>query len=207
MKPQSEVDRAVNVLRAGGVIAMPTDTLYALVADATDAKAVDKVYSIKVREAGKPLPLFVDDLQDATQIADFNQAGRQLAARFWPGALTIVLPKQPLFDSRALADGTTVGIRVPDQSSARAIIRKLGHPVTATSANISGGPDPISAGEVHRQLGAAIDFVVDAGAIPEGHSSTIVECDRDKVAILRHGGVSLEEIETALADLDVRVTG
>ena len=207
MKFPGDVDRAVSVLRTGGVIAMPTDTLYALVADATDAEAVERVFSIKAREAGKPLPLFVGDLDAAIQVAIFNQSGRQLATRFWPGALTIVLPTQASFKSRALASGRTVALRVPDQDTALAIIRKLGRPVTATSANLSGGIDPISADEVNRQLGDAIDFVVEAGSSPEGRSSTIVDCTGDEVSILRHGAISQAAIDAALAELDLRTAG
>ncbi len=203
MKFPSDVDRAVNVLRTGGVIAMPTDTLYALVADATDVEAVDRIYSIKVREAGKPLPLLTADLDSASQIAIFNQSGRRLAARFWPGALTIVLPRQPSFESRALAGSGTVALRVPDQGTALEVIRNLGHPVTGTSANLSGGPDPVSAQEASRQLGDAIDFVVESDSSPEGLSSTIVDCTGENFNILRQGAISRSAIEAALTESDL----
>ncbi len=188
------------------MIAMPTDTLYALVADATDAAAVDRIYSVKVREAGKPLPLLVADLDAASRIAIFNPAGRHLASRFWPGALTIVLPKQPSFESRALAEGGTVALRVPNQDTALEIIRNLGHPVTGTSANLSGGPDPVSAQEASKQLGAAIDFVVESENSPEGLSSTIVDCTAAEFSILRQGAISRSAIEAALAEPDFQAS-
>ncbi len=186
------------------MIAMPTDTLYALVADATDDEAVDKIYAIKSREMGKPLPLLVADLKSATEVAIFNQTASHLAAKFWPGALTIVLAKQPSFDSHALAGGTTVALRIPHQHTALAIIRKLGHPVTGTSANLSGGPDPNLAEETTRQLGDAIDFVVDFAGSTAGRSSTIIDCTGEDLNILRYGAISDAEIETALAELEIR---
>ncbi len=193
------VEAAVRVLRDGGVIAMPTDTLYALAANGRDANAVRRVYEIKVREQGKPLPLFVSSLAMAETIGVFNATARTLAGQFWPGALTLVIQKQPSFESDALAGGSTVALRQPDNAVAQAVIEGLDAPVTATSANRSGGPDPVSADDVRSQLQEAIDMVIDTGPCVVGVSSTIVDCTGEVVRILRAGAISAGQIEAALA--------
>ncbi len=180
---------AVATLRAGSVIAMPTDTLYALAADARDAEAVRRVYRIKGREEGKPLPLFVADLAMAECYGVFNEGARRLAMRFWPGALTLVVARRPGFESEALAGGETVALRVPDDALALAVVRGLDGPVTATSANRSGGGDPVSAEDVRRELGDEVDRIVDAGVCPVGVSSTIVDCTGDAPRVLRQGAI------------------
>jgi L-threonylcarbamoyladenylate synthase len=195
-----ERESAVRVLREGGVIAMPTDTLYALAASAGDAAAVARVYEIKGREADKALPLFVSSLDLAQRFAVFYPMGRRLAQHFWPGALTIVLPKQPGFESAALAGGDTVALRVPDSDIARAVIEALGVPITATSANLSGGADPSTADEVRRQIGERIDYLLDGGPCPVGLASTIVDCCGEVPVVLRPGAVSREAIDAALVE-------
>lgn len=188
------------MLRDGGVIAMPTDTLYALTASASDAEAVRRVFAIKRRELTNPLPLFVSGLAMAERIGVFDARSRSLARRFWPGQLTIVVRTQPGFESEALGGGETVGLRVPDSDIARAVIDGLGQPVTATSANLSGGADPISAEEVRLQIGDQLDTILDAGPAPIGVASTIVDCSGDAIRVIRQGAVSREDIDSALDD-------
>ncbi len=188
------------MLRNGGVIAMPTDTLYALTAPASDAEAVRRVFAIKRRDLTNPLPLFVSDLAMAERIGVFDERSRRLAQRFWPGQLTIVVNKRQGFDSVALGGGETVGLRVPDSDIARAVIGGLGQPVTATSANLSGGADPVSADEVRRQIGEQLDLILDAGPAPIGVASTIVDCSGESLNVIRQGAVSREDIDSALAD-------
>lgn len=193
-----DVERAVSILQKGGVIAMPTDTLYALAAAASDSSAVDQVFAIKGREADKPLPLFVSDLAMAERIGVFNDDARRLAKRFWPGPLTIVVPRRDGFVSDALAGGDTVALRVPDHGVARAVIEGVGDALTATSANLSGGPDPVTAAEVKRQLADAVDFVIDGGACPVGVSSTVVDCTRLEPSILRRGAIGETDVLRAV---------
>jgi L-threonylcarbamoyladenylate synthase len=195
-----EVGQAVSVLQDGGVIAMPTDTLYALTAAADDASAVRRVFAIKGREQGRPLPLFVSGIEMAERIAVFNNAARILAERFWPGQLTIVVPKRQGYESEALAGAQTVGLRLPGHAVARAVLQSLDAPVTGTSANLSGGPDPISADEVRAQLGNAIDLVLDAGPCDHGVASTIVDCTGAEPVILRRGAIADDRIIAALQD-------
>jgi L-threonylcarbamoyladenylate synthase len=196
----ADIEKAVATLMDGGVIAFPTDTLYALGADARQAAAVDRVFAIKGREAGKALPLFVSGLEMAHEIAEVTPLARRLAIRYWPGALTLVLRKRTGFQSGALAGGTTVALRVPRHDLALDIITKLGRPVTATSANLSGGPDPVDAQTVLSQIGGRIDLVLDGGRCAVGVSSTVVDCTGDAAVVLRRGAISDEEIERAAAE-------
>jgi L-threonylcarbamoyladenylate synthase len=179
---------------------MPTDTLYALTAAAGDANAVRRVFEIKGRQEGRPLPLFVSGLDMARRIADLNETASKLAAHFWPGQLTIVVPKRQTYDSEALAGSPTAGLRVPDNEIARAVVEALDAPVTGTSANLSGGADPVSAGDVRAQLGDRIDLILDAGACAHGVGSTIVDCSGETPVILREGAISSDRVFAALQD-------
>jgi L-threonylcarbamoyladenylate synthase len=193
-----DVDVAVAKLAAGGVIAFPTDTLYALAADATNDGAVARVFDIKGREGGKPLPLFVAGLEMAEAIAEVTDLGRCLAARFWPGALTIVWRRHPEFRSEALAGGATVALRAPDHPFALEVVRRLGRPVTATSANLSGGPDPVTAADVVAQIGDRVDLVIDGGPCAAAVPSTIVDCSTAVPTILREGAIGRDVLEPLL---------
>ncbi|HEU0075207.1 MAG TPA: L-threonylcarbamoyladenylate synthase [Dehalococcoidia bacterium] len=195
-----QVGKAVSLLRNGGVISMPTDTLYALTAAADDATAVRRVFEIKGRQQGRPLPLFVSGLESAERIAELNETARRLASQFWPGQLTIVVSKRQTYESEALAGSATVGLRVPDNQIARAVIEALGAPVTGTSANLSGGPDPVTAADVRSQLGDRVDLILDAGPCARGIGSTIVDCSGDEPVILREGAISSERVFAALRD-------
>jgi L-threonylcarbamoyladenylate synthase len=174
--------------------------LYALTAAADDASAVRRVFAIKGREQGHPLPLFVSGVEMAQRIAVLDATAGRLASRFWPGQLTIVVPKREEYDSEALAGSATAGLRVPDNEVARAVIEALDAPVTGTSANISGGPDPVSADEVRRQLGDRVDLILDAGLCEHGVASTIVDCSGAEPVILRQGAIPAEQIFAALED-------
>jgi L-threonylcarbamoyladenylate synthase len=193
-----DVEAVVGILRNGGVIAMPTDTLYALTAVASDAAAVERVYAIKGREGGKALPLFVADPEMAEAAGVFNSSARRLARLFWPGQLTVVVRRRGDFQSDALAGLDTVALRQPQSTLAQLIIQGVGAPVTGTSANRSGGRDPVSPAEVRRELGHEIDLLIDGGDCPVGVSSTIVDCTSEPPRILREGAISAGMIDEAL---------
>ncbi len=180
------------------MIAFPTDTLYALAADAMNRAAVQRVFEIKGREEGNPLPLFVTDSAMAARFAIMSESGLRLTRRFWPGALTVVVRRRPDFDSAALAGGDTAALRAPDHALALEIVAALGRPVTGTSANVSGGPNPVTADDVRGQLGARVDLVIDGGACPAAVPSTIVDCAGAEPVVLREGAISREEIERVL---------
>jgi len=198
--PLTNIEAAAAVLRSGGLVALPTDTLYALSALASDAMAVQRVFDLKGREAAKALPLFVSGAAMAERIAVLDGRARRLAARFWPGQLTIVVRKLPSFDSLALGGGETVALRSPDHPLALELLRALGEPITATSANRSGRPDPVTAADVSHQLGDAVDLIIDGGACRGGVSSTIVDCSGTEVVVLRAGAVAEAAVRAALAE-------
>jgi L-threonylcarbamoyladenylate synthase len=194
----SGIANAVRKLKEGGVVAFPTDTLYALGADATNPNAIERVFGIKGREAGKPLPLFVSGGEMARRYARLTPDAEALARRYWPGALTLVLERRPGFESAALAGGDTMALRAPDHQVALALVEGLDRPVTGTSANLAGGPDPVTAGDVIEALGDRVDLVLDGGACPRGQPSTIVDCTSSPPRVLREGAISAAEIAAAL---------
>lgn len=195
---------ALDVLRSGGLVCYPTDTVYGLGAGANDDSAVRRLYSVKERPADKPLPLLLADVEQVqTVAADVTPQARALMASFWPGALTIVLRRQSDYHSLALA-GDTVALRVPDQPLIREIIRQLGAPLTGTSANRSGGASPLTAGEVVRQLGDEIDLLIDGGTCPGGIESTVVDATAGAPKLLREGALPWERIAAVAAQVGRR---
>ncbi|MBI4216540.1 MAG: threonylcarbamoyl-AMP synthase [Chloroflexi bacterium] len=190
--------QALEALKKGGVIAFPTDTVYGLGALATDDQAVGKLFRLKGRSAGHPLPILVADLGMAEQTARLSPAARALARACWPGPLTLVLPRQPAFRSLALAGGETVAVRQPAHRVPLALMQALSAPITGTSANRSGHPSPKTADEVRRQLGQAVDLIWDAGPCPGGQESTIIDLSGPRPVVLRVGPLSLETIAQVL---------
>jgi L-threonylcarbamoyladenylate synthase len=193
------VSLAVRVMQAGELIAYPTDTVYGLGAPAGDDNAVRKLYAVKGRQLSKPLPLLIADGMMAAWVAEVTPVAHTLAAKFWPGPLTIVMHKQPEFRSIALAKLETVALRVPAYDLVRDIIRGLGEPMTGTSANRSGSRPPVSASEVAFQLGEMITLVIDGGRTPGGIESTVIDVTQDGgPRLVREGPVSREELERVL---------
>jgi L-threonylcarbamoyladenylate synthase len=196
-----EYEAAWGSLHGGGIVALPTDTVYGLCARAGDPAAVERIYAIKQRDPSQAMPIFVASRAQSETIGMMNDAARILAAAFWPGALTIVVRKQPSYDSRALAGGDTVALRVPGDERLRRLCEEVG-PLTGTSANIAGREECHTAAEVRAQLGDAgapgVDLIVDAAVDAAGRPSTIVDCTQDPPAILRHGAIAEEQIRAVL---------
>jgi L-threonylcarbamoyladenylate synthase len=190
---------AARVLAGGGLVAFPTETVYGLGADATNGRAVARLYEAKGRPAFNPLIAHVVDRKAAQALAHFNADAERLAAALWPGPLTLVLPKAaacPVADL-ATAGLDTIAVRVPDHKIARDILSAFGKPVVAPSANRSGHVSPTKAEHVQADLSGRIDLIVDGGATPVGVESTIVACLGEPV-LLRPGGVPRAAIERAL---------
>lgn len=190
---------AARSLGDGGLIAFPTETVYGLGADATNAAAVARLYQAKGRPAFNPLIAHVGDLSAARQIARFDAPALTLAEAFWPGPLTLVLPKA---EACAVADLATAGldtiaIRIPAHPVARDILRLFGRPVVAPSANLSGHVSPTTAAHVASDLAGRIDLIVDGGPVAVGVESTIVGCFEQPM-LLRPGGLPRAEIERVL---------
>jgi L-threonylcarbamoyladenylate synthase len=196
---EAAVANAARWLREGGLVAFPTETVYGLGADATNAAAIARLYQAKGRPAFNPLIAHVGDLEAARRIAGFDAQAAQLAEAFWPGPLTLVLPKAPgcAVADLATAGLDTVAVRVPAHPVARQILRAFGGPVVAPSANLSGHVSPTTAAHVQSDLAGRIDLIVDGGAVEVGVESTIVGCF-DVPMLLRPGGVPRREIERVL---------
>ena len=189
---------AAQLLRAGELVVLPTDTVYGLAAAASNDAAVRRLYAVKGRQPDKPLPLLIANTLEAQEIAEVPPLAQQLMSRFWPGALTIVFRKQPGFRSAALAKQETVALRVPDHDLVRDIIRLLGEPITGTSANRSGSRAPVSAAEAAFQLGEMVALVVDGGRAPGGVESTVVDVSEGAPRLVRESAVARDEIERVL---------
>jgi L-threonylcarbamoyladenylate synthase len=195
----SLLEHAAALLRAGELVAFPTDTVYGVGAIAWDREAVGKLYVAKLRALEKAIPILLADPSDLDQVArEVSPAARRLAERFWPGPLTIVVPKAAQVPDEVTAGGASLAVRVPDHPLARAVIRAAGAPLAATSANLSGGPSPVTAEEVAAQLAGRIAMILDGGRCPGGVASTVVDLTGPSPLILRPGPISLEEILEAV---------
>src|SRR5438128_2483069 len=174
----ASAEQAARVLAAGGLVAFPTETVYGLGADATNGTAVARLYQSKGRPAFNPLIAHVPDIAAARALARFDRAAERLAAAFWPGPLTLVLPKRADCPVAELATAglDTVAVRVPNHPVARALLMACGHPVAAPSANRSGHLSPTTAQHVLADLRGRIELIVDGGPTPVGLESTIVAC-------------------------------
>ena len=195
----ASIEAAAACLRAGGLAAFPTETVYGLGADAGNGEAVARLYAAKGRPAFNPLIAHVADLAAARRIAIFDADAEKLAAAFWPGPLTLVLPKRPGSGvaDLALAGLDTVAVRVPDHPVAQALLKAFDGPVVAPSANRSGHVSPTDAAHVLADLRGRIDLVIDAGPCTVGVESTIVSC-LGEPTLLRPGGLAREQIERVL---------
>jgi L-threonylcarbamoyladenylate synthase len=190
------IANAANILRAGGLVAFPTETVYGLGADATNGEAVARIFAVKGRPHFNPLIAHVADLAAAEKIAVFDERARQLALSFWPGPLTLVLLRRSasgLSDLMTAGLGT-VAVRVPSHPAARALLQAVGVPVAAPSANRSGRVSPTTAAHVAADLGNDIDCILDGGPCDHGVESTVVAFGED-ISILRPGNVTAEQIE------------
>ena len=194
--PES-IQNILHVLQAGGLIAFPTDTVYGVGALAFNGKAVESIYIAKDRPIEKAIPVLIGDAEDFVKVAAHipNMAIR-LAAHYWPGPLTLVVPKISTLPVAVSADAT-VGVRVPDHPIARNLLRSAG-PMAVTSANISGGKNPTTPEEVFAQLNGRIELILDGGKTEGGVASTVVDCTQSKPGILREGPITLDEIKSTL---------
>jgi len=202
---EAAIAAAARCLAEGGLVAFPTETVYGLGADATNATAVARLYAAKGRPRFNPLIAHVADLAGAETIAVLDPDSRKLAQAFWPGPLTLVLEKAAgcAVSDLATAGLDTVAVRVPAHPTAQALLRALGRPVVAPSANLSGHVSPTTADHVAGDLAGRIDMILDAGPVPVGVESTIVSC-LDGPRLLRPGGMPREAIEQVLG---VRLAG
>jgi L-threonylcarbamoyladenylate synthase len=191
------IANALEVLLSGGLVAFPTDTVYGVGALVFDEKTVESIYAAKERPVEKAIPVLIGDAVDLNQVAEeVPIPAARLIARFWPGPLTVLVPKKSSLPTVVSAT-STVGVRVPDHELARSLLRLAG-PMAVTSANISSQPSPTTAEEVLTQLGSRIAMILDGGRTPGGVPSTLVDCTGDEIQILREGPISKETLLKAI---------
>ena len=196
------ITRAVQALREGGVVAIPTDTVYGLAASLDHPLAVERIFEIKGRDDTKALPVLVSSVDILPVLArTMSGAAQRLADAFWPGALTIVVEATERVPAAVRRGGTTVGLRMPDNGIALAIIEGVGGALAVTSANRSGETEAHSADDVRRTLSTAVDVVVDGGTSPLSVPSTVVDASRERLRVLRAGAISAEQLRQVAGDV------
>ena len=195
--PASQIQQALAILKSGGILAFPTDTVYGLGALAFDNTAIESIYTAKDRPIEKAIPILIGDLGDLDQVAvNIPNMALRFAARFWPGPLTCIVPKKQTLPL-AVSATSTVAVRIPNHPDALALLRAAG-PMAVTSANISGQPSPSTAQEVYEQLNGRIPLILDGGTTPGGVPSTLVDCTGDEPIVLREGPISLAQLLSAI---------
>jgi L-threonylcarbamoyladenylate synthase len=191
------IHQAIDILKQGGIVAFPTDTVYGLGANILDEGAILRVYQAKGRPRHLAIPLLLADVSQIESVArDVPEIAWQLAKYFLPGGLTLILYKSPSISTLITGESEKIAVRVPAHPIPIALIEGLGVPITGTSANITGNPSPLTAQEVHNQMGDRVDLVID-GSCPGGVSSTVLDITGESPLILREGTISGEEIEKA----------
>jgi len=202
-----QIRKGISVLENGGIIAFPTDTVYGLGASMLMPQAIERIFLVKERPRGMPLPLLAADISQITDITEtISDTARQLINTFLPGALTLVLPKSGKVPDIVTAGNDTVAVRIPAHQVPLAIIRELGAPIVGTSANLSGMKSPLTADEVRAQLGNKVDMVIDGGKSPGEKESTIVDVTGETPVVIREGAIPVYKLRQVCAKIKL-VTG
>ena len=191
------ISAALEFLHAGELVAFPTDTVYGVGTFAFNGKAARHIYTVKKRPPDKAIPILLGDISQIPLVAvNLPESALKLAEFFWPGALTLIVPKHPNIP-QDVSSLDTVGVRIPDHNFTRALLNAAG-PMAVTSANISGQDSPVDAGEVYTQLNGSLPLILDGGRTAGNLSSTVIDCTGEEVVILREGPISLKEIQAIL---------
>jgi L-threonylcarbamoyladenylate synthase len=197
---EASIRTAAELLRAGRLVAFPTETVYGLGGDATNGRAVAAIFAAKGRPRFNPLIVHAPDTEQVATLAEMTPLGKRLAAAFWPGPLTLVLERRPGAELSELVSAglSTVAVRVPDHPIARALLAATGRPLAAPSANRSGRVSPTQAAHVEADLGETVSLILDAGPTAHGLESTVIDARTDVPILLRPGAVTTETIEAVL---------
>ena len=199
-KENPEMKEAAEVILRGGVIAFPTDTLYGLGASIRHKGALERIYEMKGRDPSKPILVLVPDIEVLSPfVAEISDAAKRFMDAFWPGPLTLVFRASEKMPRICLGGGDTIGIRMPDSPISRALLQEVNVPVTATSANRSGGPEPTSARIVAESIGDRVDLIVDGGPCRDSRPSTLIDVSGEKPKVLREGRISYETLRPFLS--------
>lgn len=201
------IARAAAIIRRGGLVVFPTETVYGLGAHALDDAAVARIFEAKGRPAGDPVIVHVADVTQVAAIsASVPETARRVMAAFWPGPLTVILERGSAVPLRVTAGGSTVGVRVPAHPVALALLKAAGVPIAAPSANRFSRPSPTTAADVMEDLGDRVEMVLDGGATTHGVESTVVDCTGATPLVLRPGAITLESLRSVLPDITLRTT-
>lgn len=192
------IERAAGLIRVGGIVVYPTETVYGIGCAPQIPEAAKRVCFIKGR-ADKPLPVACSDVEEARRIVEFNTAAERLAERFWPGPLMLVLPAKVEYSIWVTHGAKTLGVRIPDHRIARDLARLSGGVIVSTSANKAGEPTTTTASEAAEKVGESVDLVLDGGRTPGGTPSTVLDLSGEHLWILRKGPVTGEQIKEALS--------
>lgn len=194
------IELVSELIRKDEVVALPTETVYGLVTNSTSESAIRKIYEIKKRPGNMALQVLVGSHEQAYEMGEFNIQAIKLAEKFWPGPLTIVVrrKKSKLVDPFVSAGKDTIGIRFPDYDFVLKVIKNLGNPLIASSANISGGANPLNAEDVHKNFGDMIPLIIDGGKVRDGLPSTVIDASTSEIKILRHGAIKEADIVSAV---------
>lgn len=203
----NEIQKAAQIIQEGGLVAFPTETVYGLGADALNPYAVAEIFEVKNRPQFDPLIVHVADMRQADILVQkFPDKALKLVEKFWPGPLTVVLPKSPMVPDIVTSSMPTVAIRVPNHPMALELIRESGRPIAAPSANLFGAVSPTTAEHVRKSLGKKVQMILDGGPCGVGVESTIVSFMEKEPMLLRPGGVPLEEIQNLIGQVRVQTT-
>lgn len=198
----SAIDEAAKILAAGGIVAIPTETVYGLAGNALDGAVTDKIYAAKGRPSDNPLIVHISDLsQWSPLVKEIPEIAHELVNKYWPGPLTVILPKSEIVPEKVSGGLSTVAVRMPSDKIARAIIEKSGVPLAAPSANTSGKPSPTSAKYVIEDLMGKVDAIVDAGDCSVGVESTVISLCETPPRLLRPGGITAEMLTEVLGEI------
>jgi L-threonylcarbamoyladenylate synthase len=201
---KKQINDAIVVVKNGGVVAYPTDTVYGLGTNIFSAKAIERIFEIKGRLKGMALPLLVSSREQIRQLVTIvPPAAWLLIYNFFPGALTIILNKSSAVPDIVTGGGKTIAVRIPDHHIPVALIKGLGQPIVGTSANLSGHPSALTAEEVRMQLGDKVDMIIDGSACPGGIESTVVDLSGKKPVIRRLGAITLEQLQQTIPDIQL----
>ena len=191
------------IIRSGGLVAFPTETVYGLGADALNEDAVKKIFEAKNRPADNPLIVHFCEISDISEVAHLTDAATKVLEKFSPGPLTVILKKKPTVGQNVTAGLDTVAVRIPESKTARAFIKAAGRPIAAPSANLSGKPSPTRFVDVFEDMSGRVDAIIDGADCSVGVESTVLDMTGEKPVILRPGGVTLKEIQEILPDAEV----
>lgn len=201
---ENSLDCAVELIKNGELVVIPTETVYGLASNALDGKAVSKIFAAKGRPQDNPLIVHIADISEADNlVSSFPEKAEVLTEKFWPGPLTIILPKSDIVPEEVTAGLDTVAIRMPSHPLARKIISLSGVPLAAPSANRSGSPSPTSVCHVIEDMGGRVKAVVDGGNCTVGVESTVISFAQEKPRLFRPGAVTTEEIEDLIGDIEI----